>query len=98
MPDIDDADGTPIDLSFGEPLTGNMGPNAWTVVILPDSAALLGTSKPVKVVGTIDAHEFRATLLPLGEGRHMLPVNAKLRKVVGKVEGDAVSVHLSRRF
>ena len=93
-----DATGQQLDLSFAEPLTGNMGPHNWTVVILPGSGELLGTPKPVKVEGTIDGHDFAATLLPLGEGRHMLPVNARLKKLVGKAEGDAVSVHLARRF
>jgi hypothetical protein len=92
-----DAAGQALDLTFDEPLTGNMGPHNWTVVILPRSAELLGTPKPVKVEGTIDGHDFATTLLPLGEGRHMLPVNARLKKLVAKTAGDAVSVHLARR-
>jgi hypothetical protein len=93
-----DAAGTPLDLTFTEPLTDNMGPNAWTVVILPGSAALLGSAKPVKVAGTIDGNEFSSTVLPLGEGTHMLAVNAKLKKLVSKGAGETVSVHLSRQF
>jgi hypothetical protein len=94
----ENATGAPLDLSFAEPLTANMGPNKWTVVILPESGSQLGTSKPVKVAGTIDSHEFQATLLPLGQGRHMLPLNAKLKKQVAKIEGEQVVVHLDRRF
>ncbi|BDZ47440.1 hypothetical protein GCM10025866_33490 [Naasia aerilata] len=87
-----------MDLSYTERLTGDMGPHRWTVVILPGSAEALGTGKPVRVAGTIDTHGFEATLLPLGEGRHMLPLNAKLKKAVGKSPGDEVVVRLDRRL
>lgn len=94
----DDDGGSPIDLSYTEPLTGDMGPGKWTVVVLPESSTQLGTAKPVRVAGTIDSHAFEATLLPLGEGRHMLPLNAKLKKQVAKGVGEDVVVHLERRL
>jgi hypothetical protein len=92
------SEGAPLDLSYYEPLTGEMGPHKWTVVVLPESSAALGTAKPVKVAGTIDSYAFQATLLPLGEGKHMLPLNAKLKKQVAKRAGEQVVVHLDRRF
>lgn len=95
---VDTDAGEPIELIFSEPLTGGMGPGKWTVVLLPESAASLGTARPVKVAGTIDGHQFRATLLPLGEGTHMLPLNAALKKTLGKAAGDRVDVHLTGRF
>jgi hypothetical protein len=36
--------------------------------------------------------------MPLGDGRHMLPVNAKLRKVIGKEAGETVSVRVETRL
>jgi hypothetical protein len=70
-----------------------------TYLTVPGSAELLGTRKAVKVTGTMDGHEFAATLMPSGSGPHWLPVRAALCKAVGKSEAGAeVTVHLSRRL
>jgi hypothetical protein len=69
-----------------------------TYVELAGTAELFGTRRPVRVGGTIDGHEFTATLMPSGKGSHWLPVRAELRKRVGKDAGDEVVVHLDRRF
>lgn len=70
-----------------------------TYLTVPGSAELLGTRKAVKVTGTMDGHEFAATLMPSGEGPHWLPVRAALCKAIGKSEAGAeVHVHLSRRL
>lgn len=69
-----------------------------TYVTMPGSADVLGTRRPVKVGGTIDGHQFTATLMPSGEGPHWLPIKASLRKLVGKEAGAKVTVHLQQRF
>ncbi|MQM26114.1 DUF1905 domain-containing protein [Glycomyces albidus] len=70
-----------------------------TYLTVPGSAELLGTRKAVKVTGTMDGHEFAATLMPSGSGPHWLPVRAALVKALGKgAAGEAVTVHLSRRL
>jgi hypothetical protein len=69
-----------------------------TYVTLNGSAELLGTRKPVKVAGTIDGHEFNATLMPSGQGPHWLPVKQALKKTVGKDPGEQVTVHLRQRL
>ena len=51
-----------------------MGPGGWTVVVMPGSGEYFGTRKPVKVGGTIDGHPFEATLLPMGDGTHLVPL------------------------
>ena len=82
---------------FIAPLIQNTGPGGWTYAVMPDSGEFFGTRRPVRVAGTLDGHAFEATLLPMGDGTHMVPVKAALRKVVGKGGGDAVTVRLHRR-
>jgi hypothetical protein len=53
-----------------------------------------GCRKSFRVKGTIDQHKIQKTsLLPMGEGAFMLPVNAAIRKGTGKKAGDTVKVH-----
>ena len=70
-----------------------------TYLTVTGSAELLGTRKAVKVTGTMDGHEFAATLMPSGEGPHWLPVRAAPCKAIGKgAAGEEVTVHLSQRL
>lgn len=70
-----------------------------TFITVPGSAELLGTRRAVKVTGTLDGHEFAATLMPSGTGPHWLPVRAALCKAIGKsAAGEEVTVHLAQRL
>jgi hypothetical protein len=69
----------------------------WTCVLWPESSAFFGTSRSVKVIGTVDGNDFQATFLPWGGGTHMLPLRAALLKTLGKRVGDSVEVHLQER-
>ena len=48
--------------------------------------------------GTIDGQPFRSSFMALGDGTHMLPVKADIRKAIGKQAGDTVTVHLVERL
>lgn len=71
--------------------------SGWACVVMPRSGAIFGTRRPVKVGGTVGGHPFRATLLPIGDGTHMVPLEAALRRQLGMSVGDDVTVHLDQR-
>ena len=87
----------PLDLVFTAPIEKD---GAFpTFVTVPDSAEVLGTRRAVKVGGTIDGHEFAATLMPSGTGPHWLPLRAAICTAIGKKDaGDQVTVHLQQRL
>ena len=86
-----------LDYRFTGHLTHPTTLASWTVVIVPDSKAVLGTGRTTRVTGTIDGYPFAATLMPDGSGGHFLSLNAALRKTVGKQVGEAVEVFLSEQ-
>ena len=54
-----------------------------------------GNKKEFKVKGKLDKHTIeRVSLLPMGNGIFIMPVNAAMRKSIGKKEGAMVKVQL----
>jgi hypothetical protein len=70
----------------------------WTYVIMPGSAKFFGTRGLVKVRVSIDDHSFDTSFMATGDGKHMLPVKAEIRKIIGKEAGDLVTVRLEKRL
>ncbi|MGX5656344.1 DUF1905 domain-containing protein [Geodermatophilus nigrescens] len=86
-----------LDASFTAPLEKD---GAFpTFVTVPDSAALFGTRRAVKVEGTVDGHPFAATCMPSGDGPHWLPLRKAICAAIGKdTAGQEVAVHLRQRL
>jgi hypothetical protein len=83
--------------SFTAKLRKSPRPGGWTYLVWPESVKFFGTRGLVKIKGTIDGYPLRASFMAMGNGKHMLPVKAEVRKVIGKSVGDTVTVRLKER-
>lgn len=70
----------------------------WTYMEIPASLAeqmLPGHKKSFRVKGKLDGHTIQqVALIPMGEGNFILPLNAALRKLIGKRKGAQLEVIL----
>ena len=48
--------------------------------------------------GTIDGHPFRSSFMAMGDGRHLLPIKADIRKIIKKEAGDTVTIVLKEHI
>mgnify|MGYP003348694725 CR=1 FL=1 len=72
----------------------------WTYIEIPADIAnelFPGNRKSFRVKGYLDAFEISAVaLIPMGQGAFILPVNAQLRKGIGKRHGSEVKVKIEK--
>ncbi len=55
-----------------------------------------GSGKSFRVKGTLDTFALgKTSVLPMGDGKFILPINAKIRKGTGKAAGDSIQVQLA---
>ena len=68
---------------------------AWTFLRVPlDVKKVFGTRARVAVKGSVNGAVFRSSLLPQGDGSHILVVNKSIRTQANADAGDAVHVIL----
>lgn len=75
------------------------GKGGWTYFEVPKSVIQKlspGAKQAFRVKGTLDAHPIeRASIMPIGNGRFLMPFNAGMRKGTGKQQGDSVLVSVT---
>lgn len=71
----------------------------WSYIIIPATKAKQigkGTKTGFRIKGFIDHYALKQTsVLPMGDGTFMLPVNGTMRKALGKERGDKVTLKVA---
>ncbi|HEX4401259.1 MAG TPA: DUF1905 domain-containing protein [Galbitalea sp.] len=89
----------PVDYDFSAKMGVGVKGDIWSAIEVPQSAAVFGSLKSVRVDARVDGVLIENTgLMPTGSGELMLSVSAALRKKLGKNVGDEVHVVILRRL
>lgn len=86
------------ELSFQTTIGVDVKGETWSCVEIPDSAEFFGTGTTVRVDALIDELRLENVgAMVTGKGGHMLSLNARDRKTLGKDIGDTVDVTITKR-
>lgn len=70
----------------------------WSCIEIPGSAEFFGTGKTVRVDATVDGILLENVgAMVTGTGGHMVSLNARVRRALGKDIGDVVDVVIAPR-
>lgn len=72
--------------------------DGWICVVWPESVSFFGSTRSVKVKGTMNGVPFQTAFMPWGDGTQFLPVSKKLLKAMKKQPGNTVEVHLDEQL
>ena len=85
-------------LSFHTTIGVEVKGETWSCVEIPGSAEFFGTGKSVRVDAKVDDLVIENVgAMVTGTGGHMVSLNAKARKSLGKDIGDTVEVTIMKR-
>ena len=86
------------DLRFEAPIGVDVKGEIWSCVEIPGSVDFLGTGKSVRVDAEVDGIRLENVgAMVTGTGGHMISLNAKVRRQLGKDIGDTVRVAVTPR-
>src|SRR5258708_11169955 len=86
---------TPINKTFKATIEDR---NGWACVVWTESATFFGSTRSVKVKGTMEGVAFQSAFMPLGDGTQFLPVAKNLLKAMQVQPGDVIEVSLAERL
>ena len=86
------------ELRFEAPIGVDVKGEVWPCIEIPGSADFFGTRKSVRVDAEVDGVRLENVgAMVTGTGAHMVSLNAKVRKQLGKDIGDIVRVVVAPR-
>lgn len=86
------------ELSFRTEIGVEVKGDMWCCIEIPGSAEFFGTGKTVRVDARVDEVLLENVgAMVTGTGGHMVSLNAKVRKTLGKDIGDTVDVTITKR-
>jgi hypothetical protein len=72
--------------------------DGFACVVWSESVPFFGSTRSIKVKGTMNGVAFQSAFLPWGDGTQFLPVSKKILKAMHAQPGDVIEVSLEERL